>query len=84
LLLEQLRLFDNLAYGVAHGLLMGYSDSWAQARSLFDQLMQMDSSTSSAFYNALTDMLWQFGQVISLIDHISDFSVLCFLVIRAL
>ncbi|XP_078168693.1 s uncoupled 1 [Carex rostrata] len=62
LLLEQLRLFDNLVYGMAHGLLMGYTDSWAQAHSLFDQLMQMDSSTSSAFYNALTDMLWHFGQ----------------------
>ncbi|KAJ1696002.1 hypothetical protein LUZ63_012700 [Rhynchospora breviuscula] len=62
LLLDQLRLFDNLVYGVAHGLLMGYTDAWNQARSLFDQLMQMDSSTSSAFYNALTDMLWHFGQ----------------------
>ncbi|PKA51558.1 Pentatricopeptide repeat-containing protein [Apostasia shenzhenica] len=62
LLLEQLRLFDNFVYGVAHGLLMGCKDAWLQAKSLFDELRRMDSPTSSAFYNALTDMLWQYGQ----------------------
>lgn len=71
LLLEELRLFDNHVYGVAHGLLMGHRENvWVQALSLFDDVMQMDSSTASAFYNALTDMLWHFGQVISLsIQH---------------
>lgn len=64
LLLEELRLFDNHVYGVAHGLLMGHRENvWVQALSLFDDVMQMDSSTASAFYNALTDMLWHFGQV---------------------
>ncbi|KAJ7973086.1 Pentatricopeptide repeat-containing protein [Quillaja saponaria] len=63
MLLEELRLFDNQVYGVAHGLLMGYRDNiWLQAQSLFDEVKQMDSSTASAFYNALTDMLWHFGQ----------------------
>uniref|UniRef100_M8CP85 Smr domain-containing protein n=1 Tax=Aegilops tauschii TaxID=37682 RepID=M8CP85_AEGTA len=62
LLLEQLRLFDNFVYGVAYGLLMGYQEIWSQAQSLFNQLGRMDSPTSSAFYNALTDMLWHFGQ----------------------
>lgn len=63
-LLEELRLFDNHVYGVAHGLLMGYDDKvWMQALSLFDEVKQMDTSTASAFYNALTDMLWHFGQV---------------------
>ncbi|KAG1326177.1 putative ATP-citrate synthase beta chain protein 1 [Cocos nucifera] len=62
LLLEQLRLFDNFVYGVAHGLLMGYREVWVQAPSLFDELRQMDLPTSSAFYNALTDMLWHLGQ----------------------
>ncbi|CAN6343324.1 unnamed protein product [Urochloa humidicola] len=62
LLLEQLRLFDNFVYGVAYGLLMGHRDVWSQARSLFNQLGHMDSPTSSAFYNALTDVLWHFGQ----------------------
>ncbi|KAK6120140.1 hypothetical protein DH2020_046046 [Rehmannia glutinosa] len=63
LLLEELRLFDNQVYGVAHGLLMGYSENtWSQAQSLFDEVKRMDSSTASAFYNALTDMLWHFGQ----------------------
>ena len=65
MLLEELRLLDNQVYGVAHGLLMGYGDNvWIQAQSLFDEVKQMDSSTASAFYNALTDMLWYFGQVI--------------------
>lgn len=64
MLLEELRLFDNQVYGVAHGLLMGGRDTvWAQALSLFDQVKCMDPSTASAFYNALTDMLWHFGQV---------------------
>lgn len=63
MLLEELRLFDNQVYGVAHGLLMGYRENvWVQAQSLFDEVKLMDSSTASAFYNALTDMLWHFGQ----------------------
>lgn len=63
LLLEELRLFDDQVYGVAHGLLMGHRESvWLHALSLFDEVKQMDSSTASAFYNALTDMLWHFGQ----------------------
>ncbi|PQQ21919.1 pentatricopeptide repeat-containing protein [Prunus yedoensis var. nudiflora] len=63
MLLEELRLFDNKVYGVAHGLLMGYRDNvWVKAESLFDEVKQMDSSTASAFYNALTDMLWHYGQ----------------------
>jgi hypothetical protein len=64
MLLEELRLFDDQVYGVAHGLLMGYRENvWIQAQSLFDEVKLMDSSTASAFYNALTDMLWHFGQV---------------------
>nr|XP_043635580.1 pentatricopeptide repeat-containing protein At2g31400, chloroplastic [Erigeron canadensis] len=63
LLLEELRLFDNQVYGVAHGLLMGHRENvWVHALSLFDEVKRMDSSTASAFYNALTDMLWHFGQ----------------------
>nr|UPT48377.1 pentatricopeptide repeat protein AaPPR4 [Agave angustifolia] len=62
ILLEQLRLFDSAVYGVAHGLLLGSREVWMQARSLFDELRHMDIPTSSAFYNALTDMLWHFGQ----------------------
>ncbi|KAL8544870.1 hypothetical protein ACS0TY_005178 [Phlomoides rotata] len=63
LLLEELRLFDYQVYGVAHGLLMGHNDkTWSQALLLFDEVKRMDSSTASAFYNALTDMLWHFGQ----------------------
>ncbi|XP_043708816.1 pentatricopeptide repeat-containing protein At2g31400, chloroplastic-like [Telopea speciosissima] len=63
ILLEELRLFDNQVYGVAHGLLMGSREKvWVQAQSLFDEVKRMDSSTASAFYNALTDMLWHFGQ----------------------
>ncbi|KAL4558898.1 hypothetical protein LXL04_037103 [Taraxacum kok-saghyz] len=63
LLLEELRLFDNQVYGVAHGLLMGHRESvWVHALTLFDEVKRMDSSTASAFYNALTDMLWHFGQ----------------------
>lgn len=66
MLLEELRLFDNQVYGVAHGLLMGDRENiWVQAQSLFDEVNSMDSSTASAFYNALTDMLWHFGQVCS-------------------
>lgn len=64
MLLEELRLFDNQVYGVAHGLLMGRRENvWIEALSLFDEVKSMDSSTASAFYNALTDMLWHFGQV---------------------
>ncbi|XP_031497623.1 pentatricopeptide repeat-containing protein GUN1, chloroplastic [Nymphaea colorata] len=63
MLLEELRWFDNHVYGVAHGLLMGLRDEiWVQAQSLFDEVKRMDSLTASAFYNALTDMLWHFGQ----------------------
>ncbi|KAF5462400.1 hypothetical protein F2P56_018407, partial [Juglans regia] len=63
MLLEELRLLDNQVYGVAHGLLMGERENvWIQAQSLFDEMKMMDSSTASAFYNALTDMLWHFGQ----------------------
>lgn len=63
MLLEELRLFDNQVYGVAHGLLMGRRENvWIEALSLFDEVKSMDSSTASAFYNALTDMLWHFGQ----------------------
>ncbi|XP_076933346.1 pentatricopeptide repeat-containing protein GUN1, chloroplastic-like [Bidens hawaiensis] len=63
LLLEELRLFDNQVYGVAHGLLMGHRENvWVHALSLFDEVKRMDSGTASAFYNALTDMLWHFGQ----------------------
>ncbi|KAF5194048.1 Pentatricopeptide repeat-containing protein [Thalictrum thalictroides] len=62
-LLEELRLFDNQVYGVAHGLLMGTQENvWIEAQTLFDEVKRMDASTSSAFYNALTDMLWHFGQ----------------------
>eukprot|EP00252_Welwitschia_mirabilis_P010918 TRINITY_DN2458_c0_g1_i1.p1 TRINITY_DN2458_c0_g1~~TRINITY_DN2458_c0_g1_i1.p1 ORF type:complete len:853 (+),score=132.61 TRINITY_DN2458_c0_g1_i1:553-3111(+) len=63
LLLEELRLFDSRVYGVAHGLLMGFRERvWGQAQALFDEVTRMDSATASAFYNALTDMLWHFGQ----------------------
>ncbi|XP_068663583.1 pentatricopeptide repeat-containing protein GUN1, chloroplastic-like [Aristolochia californica] len=63
MLLEELRLFDNQVYGVAHGLLTGFRERvWRQAQALFDEVKRMDSSTASAFYNALTDMLWHFGQ----------------------
>ncbi|KAJ6680054.1 hypothetical protein OIU79_019714 [Salix purpurea] len=63
MLLEELRLFDNQVYGVAHGLLMGCRENvWNRAQSLFDEVKLMDSPTESAFYNALTDMLWNFGQ----------------------
>ncbi|KAG0470553.1 hypothetical protein HPP92_017253 [Vanilla planifolia] len=62
LLLEQLRLFDSFVYGAAHGLLMGCEEAWRHARSLFNEISCMDVPTSSAFYNALTDMLWHFGQ----------------------
>ncbi|XP_027350588.1 pentatricopeptide repeat-containing protein At2g31400, chloroplastic isoform X2 [Abrus precatorius] len=64
-LLDELRPFDQQVYGVAHGLLMGYGykeEVWSQAKALFDEIKQMDSSTASAFFNALTDMLWHFGQ----------------------
>ncbi|XP_078443266.1 s uncoupled 1 isoform X2 [Wolffia australiana] len=61
-LLVQLQAFDRHVYGVAYGLLMGSRDVWVQARSLFDELKRMDSSTAAGFYNALTDMLWHFGQ----------------------
>ncbi|XP_058722133.1 pentatricopeptide repeat-containing protein GUN1, chloroplastic-like [Vicia villosa] len=62
-LLDTLRLFDSQVYGVTHGLLMGYREQvWFTAQTLFNEIMRMDSSTASAFYNALTDMLWHFGQ----------------------
>jgi len=51
-------------YGVTHGPMMGYREQvWFQAKTLFDEMMPMDSSTASTFYNALTDMSWHFGQV---------------------
>lgn len=63
LLLEKLYFFDSRVYGVAHGLLMGFRERvWGHAQELFDEVTRMDSSTASAFYNALTDMLWHFGQ----------------------
>lgn len=66
MLLEELRLFDDRVYGVAHGLLTGSRDTiWVQALCLFDEVKQLDTSTASAFYNALTDVLWHFGQVSS-------------------
>lgn len=62
-LLEKLYFFDSRVYGVAHGLLMGFRERvWGHAQELFDEVTRMDSSTASAFYNALTDMLWHFGQ----------------------
>ncbi|KAG4937553.1 hypothetical protein JHK85_052472 [Glycine max] len=62
-LLDALCMFDSHVYGVAHGLLMGHGQGlWNQAQTLFDELEHLDSSTASAFYNALTDMLWHFGQ----------------------
>lgn len=63
MLLEQLRSFDNHVYGITHGLLNGSSEVWKAAKVLFDDLKRLDSSTAAAFYNALTDMLWHFGQV---------------------
>lgn len=63
-LLEEMRLFDRRVYGVAHGLLMGSRDLvWAEAEGLFDEIARMDYATGAAFYNALTDVLWHFGQV---------------------
>lgn len=62
--MEELRVVDEQVYGVAHGLLMGNKEKvWAEAQSLFEQVKSMDNPTASAFYNALTDMLWHFGQV---------------------
>eukprot|EP00250_Pteridium_aquilinum_P005627 c15694_g2_i1 orf=320-2968(-) len=62
-LLEELRKFDNKVYGVAHGLLMGFkSQVWRLANILFDEVARMDHSTAAAFYNALADVLWHFGQ----------------------
>ncbi|CAM6082205.1 unnamed protein product [Calypogeia fissa] len=62
-LLEKMRSFDSRVYGVAHGLLMG---SWelvsGEAEILFNQISYMDYATAAAFYNALTDVLWHFGQ----------------------
>ncbi len=63
-LLEEMRLFDNRVYGVAHGLLMGLRQHvWGEAEGLFDEIARMDYTTGAAFYNALTDVLWHFGQV---------------------
>ncbi|KAL8159084.1 hypothetical protein V2J09_000621 [Rumex salicifolius] len=63
MLLQELHLFDDHVYGVAHGMLTGFKENvWLQALSLFDEVKKMDSSTASAFYNALTDVLWHFGQ----------------------
>jgi hypothetical protein len=38
----------------------------------------MDSPTSSAFYNALTDVLWHFGQVGLLLSVYLDSSTVFF------
>ncbi|MCO5578657.1 hypothetical protein L7F22_032501 [Adiantum nelumboides] len=63
LLLEVLCKFDSKVYGVAHGLLIGMtSDVWQIARLLFDEVACMDQPTAEAFYNALADILWHFGQ----------------------
>ncbi len=63
-LLEEMRLFDSRVYGVAHGLLMGLRQHvWGEAEGLFDEIARMDYTTGAAFYNALTDVLWHFGQV---------------------
>ncbi|KAH7443430.1 hypothetical protein KP509_02G034100 [Ceratopteris richardii] len=62
-LLEGLCRFDQKVYGVAHGLLMGFQDQvWCLAKTLFDEVARMDNSTAAAFYNALADVLWHFGQ----------------------
>eukprot|EP00850_Spirogloea_muscicola_P022698 SM000307S11695 [mRNA] locus=s307:21016:26353:- [translate_table: standard] len=68
-LLEEMRHADWQVYGVAYGLLMG-TVSWGKANSpaleqterLFDSISCLDRSTGTAFYNALTDLLWHFGQ----------------------
>jgi hypothetical protein len=57
---------------------MGHREVWSQARSLFTQLGRMDSPTSSAFYNALTDVLWHFGQVGLLLSVYLDSSTVFF------
>ncbi|GFZ13644.1 s uncoupled 1 [Actinidia rufa] len=63
LLLEELRLFDNQVYGVAHGLLVGHRENvWMQSLSFFDEVKQVDSSTASAFYNALTTCCGTLGR----------------------
>lgn len=63
-LLEQMRFFDSWVYGIAHGLLMGLREHvWVEAQRLFDEIARMDYATGAAFYNALTDVLWHFGQV---------------------
>jgi hypothetical protein len=62
-LLEEMRLFDTRVYGMAHGLLMGSRQQvWGEAEALFDEIARMDYATGAAFYNALTDVLWHFGQ----------------------
>ncbi|KAI5073758.1 hypothetical protein GOP47_0011771 [Adiantum capillus-veneris] len=62
-LLEELRQFDRKVYGVAHGLLMGFKTQvWQLANVLFDEVARMDHSTAAAFFNALADVLWHFGQ----------------------
>ncbi|XP_024378639.1 uncharacterized protein [Physcomitrium patens] len=62
-LLEQMRFFDGWVYGIAHGLLMGLREQvWVEAQRLFDEISRMDYATGAAFYNALTDVLWHFGQ----------------------
>lgn len=63
LLLEELRKFDSKVYGVAHGLLIGLTNqAFRLACVLFDEVSRMDHSTSEAFFNALADILWHFGQ----------------------
>ncbi|KAI5062249.1 hypothetical protein GOP47_0022788 [Adiantum capillus-veneris] len=62
-LLDELCKFDSKVYGVAYGLLMGMTNQlWQIARLLFDEVACMDQPTAEAFYNALADILWHFGQ----------------------
>lgn len=69
-LLMEARRSDEKIYGVAYGLLMGEgskSNFWSTAESVFDFVdredRERDRCTGMAFYNALTDLLWHFGQV---------------------
>lgn len=64
-LLAEMKQSDELVYGIARGLLMGEGSSqgvWKQAEIVFDAVEKCDRSTGMAFYNALTDVLWHFGQ----------------------
>jgi hypothetical protein len=63
---------------------MGHQEIWSQAQSLFSQLGHMDSSTSSAFYNALTDVLWHFGQVGATLRVHLDLSIVLYILLKGL